>query len=400
MNTSRWISVLALAASLLAPARAADSTVPFRSLSFDAAALAAAAEGKLVFIDFFTTWCEPCKRLDAETWSDPAVAKLLGEKTVPLRLDAEKEEALATRFKVEAYPTMLLLKPDGTEVDRLIGFRDAPKFIEEFTEALAGQNSLARAQAAVAAASTSGSGDAVLSPEAVQSRYDLGRLLAASGKAEAALKEYLWCYDEGMVRVPSYAGVRNSFLLGSIAQLGRSYPPALAALRERRDQAEKQMMAGPDNRSAAMDFASLNGELDENQRTLIAFDKLPPDDSRRGGLLLRVYDLLIEARRYGDAAKARSFAKMTAEFDRNIQYLSIVANKPSSEMIKKAQTRYIVSTATKNIEVLAGAGDLEHARDLAAKLLSFDGSDETKALLKQHVERAGHPELAAQPAVK
>jgi hypothetical protein len=69
-------------------------------------------------------------------------------------------------------------------------------------------------------------------------------------------------------------------------------------------------------------------------------------------------------------------------------------------MIKKAQTRYIVSTATKNIEVLAGAGDLEHARDLAAKLLSFDGSDETKALLKQHVERAGHPELAAQPAVK
>jgi thiol-disulfide isomerase/thioredoxin len=400
MNTSRSMSVLALAALLLAPARAADTTVPFRPLSFDAAAQAATAEGKLVFIDFFTTWCEPCKRLDATTWSDPAVARLLGEKTVPLKLDAEKERDLATRFKIEAYPTLLLLKPDGTEVDRLIGFREAPKFIEEFTAALAGRNSLARAQATVAAASTSGNSDAGLSPEAVQARYDLGRTLAQKGDNEAALKEYLWCYDEGMVRVPSYTGVRNSFLLGSIAQLGRSYPPAVAALRERRDQAEKKMMAGLNNRSAAMDFASLNGELDENQRTLIAFDKLPPDDSRRGGLLPRVYDLLIEARRYGDAAKARSFAQMTAEFDHNVQYLSIVANKPGSEMIKKAQTRYIVSTATKNIEVLAGAGDLEHARDLAAKLLAFDGSDGTKALLQQHAGRAGHPELAIPPAVK
>jgi thiol:disulfide interchange protein len=191
MNTFRWISVLALASLLLAPARAADSAVPFRPLAFDAAAQAATAEGKLVFIDFFTTWCEPCKRLDATTWSDPAVARLLGEKTVPLKLDAEKERDLATRFKIEAYPTLLLLKPDGTEVDRLIGFREAPKFIEEFTAALAGRNSLARAQATVAAASTSASDNTVPSSEVVKARYDLGQLLAQSGKAEAGLKEYL-----------------------------------------------------------------------------------------------------------------------------------------------------------------------------------------------------------------
>jgi len=61
-----------------------------------------------------------------------------------------------------------------------------------------------------------------------------------------------------MVQVPSYVGVRSSFLLSSIAQLGRNHPPALAALRERRERAEARMMAETKDRTAAMDFASLN----------------------------------------------------------------------------------------------------------------------------------------------
>ena len=397
MNLTHWIPLLALAAWLPASARAAETAVPFRNLAFDAAVQAATAEGKLVFIDFYTTWCEPCKRLDATTWSDPAVAKLLGEKTVPLKLDAEKEIDLAKRYKIEAYPTLLLLKPDGTEVDRLVGFREAPKFIEEFNAALAGKNTLVRAKEAVAAA---GGGDSVPSQDAVKARYNLGQTLAQSGDAEAALKEYLWCYDVGIVQVPGYSGVRGSYLVRDIAQLGRSHPPALAALRERRDQAEAHMMADTKDRTAAMDFASLNDALNENQRTLAMFDKLPPTDPRRAGLLLRVYDMLIEAKRYDDAAQARPFARMTSDFDRNVQYLATVASQPNSEPIKAAHTRYIVSTTTKNIEVLAGAGDLAHARELLDKLLAFDASDATKTLLQTQLTRAGHPELLVPPAAK
>ena len=79
----------------------------------------------------------------------PRVIDLLGTKTVPLKIDAEKEAELAKRYKVDAYPTVLFLKPDGTEVDRLIGYRDPAKFIEEFTWILAGKTSLTRARAAV-----------------------------------------------------------------------------------------------------------------------------------------------------------------------------------------------------------------------------------------------------------
>lgn len=48
----------------------------------------------------------------------------------------------------------------------------------------------------------------------------------------------------------------------------------------------------------------------------------------------------------------------------------------------------------------AGAGQLDDARALTAKLLAIDASAETKDLLRQHLKRSGHPELlaAAQPA--
>ena len=114
-------------------AQAAEKGSVFRTETFGSALEEAGTEGKLVLIDFFTTWCGPCKMLDQMTWPDPRVIDLLGTKTVPLKIDAEKEAELAKRYKVDAYPTVLFLKPDGTEVDRLIGYRDPAKFIEEFT---------------------------------------------------------------------------------------------------------------------------------------------------------------------------------------------------------------------------------------------------------------------------
>src|ERR1039458_9334935 len=76
---------------------------PFSDLSFDAASQKAARTGKIVLVDFYTTWCAPCRLLDKRTWTDAEVIKLLEQKTVALRIDAEKETDLAKRYKIEAY---------------------------------------------------------------------------------------------------------------------------------------------------------------------------------------------------------------------------------------------------------------------------------------------------------
>lgn len=70
---------------------------------------------------------------------------------------------------------------------------------------------------------------------------------------------------------------------------------------------------------------------------------------------------------------------------------SRTANLPPAH--QHLQRSYTARTTAKNIEVLAGAGRLENARSLATQLLAFDRSEETKALLSEHLTRAGHPEL-------
>jgi hypothetical protein len=43
--------------------------------------------------------------------------------------------------------------------------------------------------------------------------------------------------------------------------------------------------------------------------------------------------------------------------------------------------------------MFAGAGQIDAARDLTTRVLAFDGSETTRALLQKHLERAGQPQL-------
>ena len=253
---------------MLVNAVAAMAAVTFRALPFEEACAAASREGKIVLIDFYTTWCEPCKRLDAQTWSDPGVGELVDPKAIALKLDAEKEgRELARRFKISAYPTVLLLKPDGTELDRLVGFLEPAAFSQNFRLALEGKNSRSRAVDAVAAKG------ATIDHDAVQARYDLGRTLAREGDHAGALREYLWCFDVGMIAVESYSGVRTSFLLGEIGRLAKVFPPAREAMLERCAVAEARLGESIDERKAGQEFAAFCSELGDEARMMAVFDR-------------------------------------------------------------------------------------------------------------------------------
>jgi len=88
-------------------------------------------ENKHIFIDFYTTWCGPCKMLDKVTYQDPAVVEYLNG-IIAVKYDAEKDEGevLAEKFRVKAYPTLLLLDPDGKVVDRHVGYLDGDGFMK------------------------------------------------------------------------------------------------------------------------------------------------------------------------------------------------------------------------------------------------------------------------------
>ena len=44
---------------------------------------------KMFFVDFSTSWCGWCKKMDRETFSDPVVAAILNKYYIPVHFDAE-----------------------------------------------------------------------------------------------------------------------------------------------------------------------------------------------------------------------------------------------------------------------------------------------------------------------
>ena len=91
MNIWQILKKSSFMAALFCAVTSSLFAAPFSNLSFEAASKQAAQTGKIVLVDFYTTWCGPCKLLDKTTWTDAVVIQLLEQKTVALRIDAEKE---------------------------------------------------------------------------------------------------------------------------------------------------------------------------------------------------------------------------------------------------------------------------------------------------------------------
>jgi len=103
--------------------------------------LAAARDGKPVFIDFFTDWCIACKEMDKLTFTDPAVIAASRD-FVMLRSNLTTDtdpviRDLYKRYAVRGVPTYVFLGPDGKEIAdvRLVGFEKKQAFVPRLKRA-------------------------------------------------------------------------------------------------------------------------------------------------------------------------------------------------------------------------------------------------------------------------
>jgi thioredoxin 1 len=76
-------------------------------------------KGRIVLVDFWAAWCAPC-RMMAPVLNDVA-GELNGNAHVG-KVDIEKYQSLAQKFKVRNIPTMILFK-NGKEVNRIVGVK-------------------------------------------------------------------------------------------------------------------------------------------------------------------------------------------------------------------------------------------------------------------------------------
>lgn len=114
---TRLVAVVPIVVTLVVgltarPARAADPVVTWRT-DYNTARKEAQEKGLPLFLVVGTDDCFYCRKLENIALKDAGVAALLANGFVPLKLDANREPALAKALKVSLYPTMVLAGTDG-----------------------------------------------------------------------------------------------------------------------------------------------------------------------------------------------------------------------------------------------------------------------------------------------
>ncbi len=96
---------------------------------------------KPVIIDFYATWCTPCRELDEVTFHQPDVVQLAAKDFVMVKVDVTRGgnpyfEELLRKYDVKGVPTIVFLDADGTERGdlRLVDFLPANKFINRMQD--------------------------------------------------------------------------------------------------------------------------------------------------------------------------------------------------------------------------------------------------------------------------
>lgn len=103
----------------------------------DAAFAQAKRENKPLFLYWGAVWCPPCNQVKATVFSRADFIER-AKRFVPVYIDGDAPAAqkLGGRFKVSAYPTMILFRPDGREVTRLPGEVDGERYMQVLQQGL------------------------------------------------------------------------------------------------------------------------------------------------------------------------------------------------------------------------------------------------------------------------
>ncbi len=146
MKAITWLASLTVGiAALSAPAGA--NTPEGWSTNLEKSLAKAKAENKSVLVEFIgSDWCPPCIAMRKNVFSTKSFIHAASKKFILVELDLpkgdnavrEKNQPLADKYKIEAFPTIVLIGTDGKEFTRFVAtlFPKTEDFLQHLDEAL------------------------------------------------------------------------------------------------------------------------------------------------------------------------------------------------------------------------------------------------------------------------
>jgi thioredoxin-related protein len=122
-----------------------DSPSVINWLKYDQGLEQAKKDGKKILVFFYTDWCGYCKRMNALTFTDEGVKKLLADKFIAVKVNGESrntvtvdkssitERELTAKYGVRGYPTSWFLEPTGEKISPLVGYIQTVDFTNVLT---------------------------------------------------------------------------------------------------------------------------------------------------------------------------------------------------------------------------------------------------------------------------
>lgn len=294
--------------------------IQFESTSLEEVLEKAQKEDKLVFIDFYTTWCGPCKSLEKFVFTDEKVGKLYNQEFINIKLDAEKAGApAAKKYGVRAYPSLVFVNGAGEIVYKKVGGLNVNSMIE------LGEKVLREVQG--------GYSIATLKKQYPSKKHDeyflriyIEKMLAASEKPYEAVEEWFNIQTqvkENDVDMMEFLLKHNSlFLIGSKAEqiLDENYDEYWSIATKKEERGLKSMKAKIIDNTKELAYKKQDPKL---FRSFIdRWKTLPGSKGQRDNLINYELEYLLLTRDYV------TFKEMAA------QYLDSIVSAKTLEQIR------------------------------------------------------------------